>query len=467
MNRTFAAAGAVLVALALWFSFGTFNPWALAFVTAGAISALLAALGSEPRPSHPAGGWDAASRAVLGVGVGLGVVSLLLAIPGDRRAAAQHPYVVSLAAVALAAVLTYALPRAPRWVERIRFPVLLACFAGIMLAAMLHDQLPFVDVWVIRQLGAKGLAHGQNPYELVFPNIYSHERFYGPGLIRDGKVIAFPYAPLIALFDVASYVALGDVRWLCILAMLVAAALVARLGGGPTAELAALLVLFQPRTLYVAEVSWTEPLVLATWAGALHLARRWEARASLAPPGWALGAVGLGLLLAVKQYTAILALPLALALPRPGRWKAWAGAVALAAATFVPFAIWNPGELWNDVVVCQFLQPFRRDALSWLAAWSRWQGTTPSAAIGFALAGVVLVLGISRERSLRRAAATGAVAFLVFVLFNKQAFCNYYWLVVGLLASASAFVAPAEVANAPAGDPGGEPPAEPARWNAA
>ena len=32
----------------------------------------------------------------------------------------------------------------------------------------------------------------------------------------------------------------------------------------------------------------------------------------------------------------------------------------------------------------------------------------------------------------------GAGAWLAIVLFNKQAFCNYYWLVVGLLCAATA-----------------------------
>ncbi len=38
-----------------------------------------------------------------------------------------------------------------------------------------------------------------------------------------------------------------------------------------------------------------------------------------------------------------------------------------------------------------------------------------------------------------------ATAFLLFVLFNRQAFFNYYWLVIGLLAAATAAAGPDDV----------------------
>jgi len=42
------------------------------------------------------------------------------------------------------------------------------------------------------------------------------------------------------------------------------------------------------------------------------------------------------------------------------------------------------------------------------------------------------------RRSLAGSALVAASTFLLHVLFNKQAFMNYYWLVVGFLASSIA-----------------------------
>jgi hypothetical protein len=125
--------------------------------------------------------------------------------------------------------------------------------------------------------------------------------------------------------------------------------------------------------------------------------------------------------------------------PRAGRGRATALALAVVVAVTIPFVLWNPHELLRDVVMAQFVQPFRPDGLSWLSAWQRWRGTAPGAWLGFAMAGVGLAIGLRRRPSLATAACTAAAAFLLLVLFNKQAFCNYYWLVVGLLASASTY----------------------------
>src|SRR5512137_2971972 len=102
MQSTLAAAGAVLVLVALWPSFGNFDPWALALVTLGAAAALGALLAGRRR------GGDAAeapapvsTRAVLLVGLALSLGSQVLEIPGTRVAPLRHPYFTSLAWVAV------------------------------------------------------------------------------------------------------------------------------------------------------------------------------------------------------------------------------------------------------------------------------------------------------------------------------------------------------------------------------
>jgi hypothetical protein len=92
------------------------------------------------------------------------------------------------------------------------------------------------------------------------------------------------------------------------------------------------------------------------------------------------------------------------------------------------------------VVAVQFHQPFREDALSVLVPLAR-------AGLPRAL-GSVLPLGLAVTAvalALRRCPRTPAgwalalaFVYLVFFAFNKQAFCNYYFFVIGALCCAIA-----------------------------
>ncbi len=173
--------------------------------------------------------------------------------------------------------------------------------------------------------------------------------------------------------------------------------------------------------------------------------------------GLSLG-LSLGLLFAAKQYT-ILALPLSfLLLPpfllrppkRPSRdwfrllWPAFlvAGAVTL------PFVLWNPPAFWKSVVTVQQSGPFRWDALTYLV-WYGLHGhpwvAQPSVAFLCTTFAVLLALGLAVWRAPRTPlgfAAALALAALVFFAFNKQAFANYYFFVIGALCCAIASCGP-------------------------
>jgi len=144
-----------------------------------------------------------------------------------------------------------------------------------------------------------------------------------------------------------------------------------------------------------------------------------------------------------KQYM-VFAVPLALLLfPRPIPWKevgavAWKAAL-LGLALSAPLALWNLPAFLHDVVALQFRQPMRVEALSFVA-WLKEQGITlNTAAIGFVAGAVVVALAIRRlERSVTAFALALAVTFFAFFAFNRQAFANYYYLVLGALAWAIA-----------------------------
>jgi hypothetical protein len=71
----------------------------------------------------------------------------------------------------------------------------------------------------------------------------------------------------------------------------------------------------------------------------------------------------------------------------------------------------------------------------------------------FPIAAAALAVTVRRTVSPGQALLAGATAWIAFVAFNKQAFCNYYWLAVGLLsAAAAALVAPVAAISAPHGE---------------
>ncbi len=168
--------------------------------------------------------------------------------------------------------------------------------------------------------------------------------------------------------------------------------------------------------------------------------------------------LSLGLLFAAKQYT-ILALPLSFLLLPPSRllppkrrWHDWFRllwpAFLVAGAVTLPFVLWNPQAFWKSVVTVQQLGPFRWDALTYLV-WYGLRGHSwvaqPSVAFLCTTFAVLLALGLALWRAPRTPlgfAAALALAALVFFAFNKQAFANYYFFVIGALCCAIASCGP-------------------------
>ena len=203
---------------------------------------------------------------------------------------------------------------------------------------------------------------------------------------------------------------------------------------GRLGPMAAALFLFTPRFLFVLEQGWTEPLVVFLLAAMVFAACR---RPSVVP--WLFG-----LFLAIKQYMVFVPFLGWLLLPRPlpsgrelGRWVV--KAVGIAAAVTLPLALWNVREFWNDVVALQVIQPFRVEAMSYLAWFAR--DGSPHLPTSLAFVAALLATGVALIRVPRTPAgfaASVAFVYCAFFAFNKQAFCNYYYFVVGALCCAIA-----------------------------
>ncbi|MBI3167033.1 MAG: hypothetical protein HYZ22_01035 [Chloroflexi bacterium] len=321
----------------------------------------------------------------------------------------------------------------PKWQNVLTVLVLLTLWlSGVWLIK--HVPYPFIDVFVFHQNSGNALLNGVNPYTLTAPNIYGEKYIYGYGaeLIQNGVLtIGNPYPPLSIYFSSLGYLFGGDIRYSHLFAFVLSGALIAFLHPGRGSKLAAYLFLFTPKSFYVIEQSWTEPIVVLFLTAVVYCA--------IHRPRWLFALAGL--LFASKQYL-LFTFPLMLLLfPVKPPFPAWLrrfseiGLVALAVTA--PLALWDfPSFMWN-VGEAQWYQIFRLDALSYLAAYARVTDIQPSQLIAFAmLALAFFFVWRFLPRTPDGFVAAFAWCLMLFFAFNKQAFCNYYFLVIGAMCCA-------------------------------
>lgn len=431
---------AVAVGLAVQVSNGNLHPTAIRWLTLALLLSLAAV--ALPRVALFEKLGERPLVWLLGIGFTAELIKLLTNLPGIYLQPQQpDPFGHYYMGLAVAAVVAGSLFSGSPWLGRLGIPALLAAhfFLGVWLIKISPN--PHIDVFVFQRDASLALLSGQNPYAITFPDIYGNSSpFYGEGLSVNGRLtFGFPYPPLSLLLALPGHLLAGDYRYAQLAAMTGSAALMAYARPGRVGAMVAAVFLFTPRNLFVLEQGWTEPYAVVLLAATVFAALRFP-RFLFVP---------LGLLLVVKQYL-VFAAPLAfLLLPREGRWKAcvdlaWkAGAVG--AAVTLPFVFWDVGAYVRDVVTLQLHQPFRADALSYLSWYAQAQGAPPP--LGLAFVGVAVAVGLALWRARRTPAGfAGAVAlaFLVFFAFNKQAFCNYYYFVIGALCCAAATARPDE-----------------------
>ncbi len=427
------ALGAVSMGIALQISAGMFSPVALALATLTSAAAVWAALlRDRTGPALPA-------EVMLGLGFLHGLYCHLFEVPTFYANPQRLQGFRGLALMTLLFGSAYLCLHLRGSLQKARFYAVLACFVAMGVVIIHLSRGPRIDVWLFQQIGGEALWRGYSPYSVSYPDLYARTgetlKMYGPEVVHDRRIFMYPYPPLTALLAAPTWAAFGDVRYLSLAALVVGGWAIGRLGGGATGEIAALFLLFQGRSFFVLEQAWSETLVVAAFAvTALAIARPFR-RA----PQWLAIGLAAGVLAASKQYSPLLLTPLALAIPRGQRLRAALVALALLIATALPFLWTDPQGLWRGVVKMQFLQPLRLDSLSLLALYARsfgapWWGAVPA----FVAAAVVLALSLGGTMTLSRAATSAAAAWLVFVLLNKQAFCNYDFLGIGLLCVAIA-----------------------------
>jgi hypothetical protein len=310
---------------------------------------------------------------------------------------------------------------------------------------------PQIDVFPVHQQAAQALLAGKSIYQ--------------PGVIQTPSTMPFApnelldeytYLPLGACLTTVAYALTHDSRWADLVAQLAGGALLWAIArrctpvSAPGAErsprtdawpdLLAALLLFHPRGPFVLEQTWTESLALPFLGGFVFFALSRRPRSA---------AVCLGLLCAMKQHL-VFYVPFLAFVPGIGvSGVVLAGAVAV--ATMLPFAIPSPYGFYRGPFAMLVHNPFRTDALNLPAELARIGVFLPTW-VGF-LAGLVPVALLRRTpKRLPVLLLASAVAFTLFYLFGRQAFCNYYYLLDATVLFAAATLSPS--GHSAAGDDG-------------
>jgi len=390
---------------------------------------------------------------ILGAGLALDFGLLLTWPPGIYLEVSPAQYAHFQFGIGVAAVLAGA-ALVNESVGRVAFPFLLATHVLLANWVLRASPNPHIDVSYFHRDAFAALLRGENPHAGSIPNIYPDAAFYGDGIVENGRVlVGHPYPPLSLFLTFATHEITGDYRDILVIAVVAAAAMIAYSRNSRISIAAAAAFLFTPRVFFVYEQGWTDCLSVAMFVLTVFVACR-------APRFlW----VAVGLMLAIKQYLVAvvpliflllpagsvstrsnLAAPLAPATALGASLRIVLKGAALAAVLTVPMFLWNPSAFMKDIFWFQIRQPFRTDALSYLAWFAQHTGTQLGSWVGFVAVLPALVLGALRApRTPAGFAAASGLVFLAFFAFNKQAFCNYYFFILAVLFTAVGFASSA------------------------
>jgi hypothetical protein len=282
----------------------------------------------------------------------------------------------------------------------------LAAVTGIVTIVLIND--PGIDVWLILQQSSTGLLHGADMYR----QHWAHST---------GLQAVYPYLPGTTVMVAPFRWLLGDVRYGLLVASLLGAWLLRRLGPSEPPALAALLLVV-PDWVFLIDRSWTEPLLIAALAAAV-LALRSDR------PGLAI--IAMAIALASKQHVALL-LPLFALWPSFGARRALAAA-GLAFLLVLPWVIAGPHDIWHDAVHANLVLGVQSRALNLPSLFVHHGVTVGFWFLGLMLAGAYALVLWRMPRTPSGLALGCALVLWTFDLANKQTFFNHYMLPLGLL----------------------------------
>lgn len=309
---------------------------------------------------------------------------------------------------------------------QIRLGALFALGLAVRGLAIAGSPEPIIDVNAWLQQAPRFLLLGRNPYAADYPSPYGTPAARAQGINDAPDPRPATYPPTAILTGLPAALLGTDVRWVNVLADLLAALLLILgtrgLARSDLGLLAAGLYLGLPRTPFMIEQAWFEPQMAALLGLVLWLGVKRPAAAGVA----------LGALLGAKQY-AVVALPILLRATRDRRL--WLAAGVTVVALVLPFVLWGPADFWSIVVAKHMARPVVPHALTLLAlAKQAWGLDVPPAVTwGLALALIALVTWRAPRRLSPAQGLWLGASILAMVLGHKQGFFNYFVLVAYLL----------------------------------
>jgi hypothetical protein len=313
----------------------------------------------------------------------------------------------------------------------------LVCVAG--LAVIRVSPTPDIDVWTIQTRGAEVMLEGKNPYVYAtVPDTDPETEFTVP----------YCYPPFAVYSGTSARAVGGDIRHSLLAALVVsgiAMRFIARRRRKDAAETPlpsiledgpALFFWLAPPLFMILDRSWIDPLQIMLVS--LGLAAFVSGRLTLA-------AVLFGIVASSKQ-SMFWVVPLAGIILRFD-WRRWLVMGVAALVPVLPFVLWDFRALKYANFDFMTGLPGRHDGLCFSAWWSRALGSTFPPQLTFVLSAAAAAGACLRtprtdpDRS--RFAPLGFARALVatyfaFFFFNRWAFANYYFLVIGFACLAAA-----------------------------
>jgi len=344
------------------------------------------------------------------------------------------PILVALAAIGcLLAVAISIVCLLPLFFRRLEFPTwpAYALLALVVLSALVSRSLvlrispdPVIDVYAWLRDASNHALHGRNPYTQPIDSPYGTERAleYGVPDPADRHPPAYPPLPFLLCMPFRAMNL--DIRWANIVGDLVAGIALfcigARRGRWDYGLLCSCLFLNLPRSVWIIEQAWYEPMLaglfgLGFWLIEYEARRRW------------LGFVVLALALTAKQFGLPLLLPLAWSQRR--RWRMLLAGLIVAGLVMLPWIVRSPHDFF-DVILWKHLQ---RDpqlhSLTFASACHEFFHWNVPKECGWIIATALILLVSWRTPRNGAAAALGVgTALFVFCIFHTQGFPNYFYL---------------------------------------
>ncbi|MEO6575290.1 MAG: hypothetical protein ABIP89_15700, partial [Polyangiaceae bacterium] len=314
----------------------------------------------------------------------------------------------------------------PLW-RQIRFALFAILVVACGCEVIAVSPHPHIDVWTTHTNGARAFLHGENPYTTVWTGDT------GPG--HDPIPYVYPPTTIYA-FSVGLF--LGDVRYTTLACLVLTGLAMRALARGPRdrapgkssflEDAPALFFWLNPKLFFVLEQCWNDPIPLTLISLAVLAHTRKRAM---------LTAILLGLAVTAKQSMFWL-------VPLGGvllgfRLRQWIAFLAFAVAPELPFVLWNFRALKYANFDFLVGQPPRLDALTPINWLYRHFAIAPSGLPGTLLGASAVgasLLRLKRTAPLFVLAVT--LSYFLFFVFNKWAFCNYYFFLAGLASLAAA-----------------------------